>query len=121
MVRAAPVRLAGVQAPVTVSDPAGDAVLSDLAPGPRGDAVLVWTAPRRTSGAVDPLHEEVRAARWAPAASVPLGTPELLADSGPHARARVAVDPSTDDALVVWETLTKPATVDYALGVPTAP
>jgi hypothetical protein len=121
VVRAAPVRLAGVQAPVTVSDPAGDAVLSDLARGPRGDAVLVWTAPQRASGAVDPSVQEVRATSWTPASMAALQPPQLLAAFGPHGRPRAAFDPSTDAALVVWETLTKPATVDYALRVPTAP
>jgi hypothetical protein len=121
VVRVAPVRLAGVQAPVTVSDAAGDAVLSDLARGPRGDAVLVWTVSQRTSGAVDPSVQEVSAASWTPAGMAAPAPSQVLVAAGPHTRPRAAFDPTTDAVLVVWETLTPPASGDYALGLPTAP
>jgi hypothetical protein len=141
VVRASPVSLRrGAWAPVTISvaapatpsavDPAvprsgasaraggdgaaapPDAVLAGLVPGPRAEALAVWTsAPRLPSGASDPARRAILAARghFAGPGRVVFGAPETIAPPGPNGTPAAAFDPHSDRALAAWVTSSGPA------------
>jgi len=105
VLRTAPIDQRGMQSVSTIAAPAGEALLSALAPGPRNEAVMLWTEPELTpSGAPDLSRRRLMAARgseFAPGATR-FGGPELVAPPGPVSGATLAVDPESDRALAVW-------------------
>ncbi len=109
---AAPV--SGASAPAdgdAVAPPAAatpDAVLADLVPGPRAEALALWTsAPRLPSGAPNPARRAILAARghFAGPGRVAFGPPEAVAPPGPNGAPAAAFDPRSDQALAAWVTL----------------
>lgn len=100
VVRIAPVGLGG-PGPVTVlSDPGSDAALGALGPGPRGDAVVVWTVADPTG---PPGRAKIEAQRLTPSFTRPqIGARQTLAGPGPHSHPAAAIDPASDRALVIW-------------------
>src|SRR5205807_4956970 len=104
VVRAAAVSLGGVRTPTTLSDPASDAVLRDLATGPRGDAVAIWSSAPRTPVGFNAARESLGAARGliaAPATAI-FGRPETIAAAGPNVAPAIAIDPASDRTIVAW-------------------
>ena len=98
VVRAAAVGLDGVKSVDTVSDPATDSVLGDLATGPRSDAIAAWVATAADG------HREVVAARGsAPHAVAAFAAPESIAMlASPDRGVSVGVDPASDGAVAAW-------------------
>jgi hypothetical protein len=120
VVRAAPAVFAVSRATTRLSDPRSQAILSDLAPGPAGEAIALWsTAPLNAGGTLDMRRAQLWAARTAirPPAHVVLRRPVMVAAAGPNVAATVAVDPANDRAIAAWLTLTAPRRVEYAVGV----
>ena len=76
--------------------------MSDLAPGPAGEAIALWRASH--GSAFDATHAELWAARTFIARHDRPGSapPELLAATGPKLAASVAVDPANDHAVAAW-------------------
>jgi hypothetical protein len=106
VIRAAPVDLNGLEAISTIAAPSGDALLADLAAGPVGDALVLWTEPAPTAaGAPDLQRQALFAARGYDAAPphTLFGEPEQVAPPSPVTGASVAFDPSSDRALAVWQ------------------
>jgi hypothetical protein len=119
-VRAAPAVFAASGPTTRLSDPHSQAILADLAPGPAGEAIALWsTAPTVASGAIDAGRAELWAARTSirPHARVVVRRPEMIAAPGPNADATVAVDPANDHAVATWLTVTAPERIEYAVGV----
>lgn len=116
VVREAPAVFAGVRPSATLSDPAGQAVLDALAPGPENEAVALWQG---TSGA-DAIPTAPRGRLWARRTYVRAGdrvgqgTAEAVADAQPPVTPSLAIDPGTDRALAVWRT--GAGTIEYATG-----
>jgi hypothetical protein len=106
VIRAAPVDLNGLGAVDTIAAPGGDALLADLATGPIDDAFVLWSEPAPTaSGAPDMQRQALFAARGfdvAPPRAL-FGEPEQVAPPAPVGDASVALDPSSDRALAVWQ------------------
>jgi hypothetical protein len=105
VVRAAAIDLNGIGPVATVSDARADALLSDLEPGPDGDALALWQQPQRTpGGSLDADASALYAARGLDAYpdSTIFGAPELIAPPGPNAQATLAFDPAGDRALALW-------------------
>jgi hypothetical protein len=106
VIRAAPVDLDGLGAISTIAAPSGDALLADLAAGPVGDALVLWTEPAPTAaGAPDMQRQALFAARGyeaAPPRSL-FGAPEQVAPPSPVRDASVALDPKSDRAVAVWQ------------------
>jgi hypothetical protein len=106
VIRAAPVDLNGLGAISTIAAPSGDALLADLAAGPVGDALVLWTEPAPTAaGAPDMQRQALFAARGydaAPPRSL-FGEPEQVAPPSPVTDASVALDPRSDRAVAVWQ------------------
>jgi hypothetical protein len=115
VVRAAPAVFAATQGGALVSDPRGQAVLADLAPGPAREAVVLWTA-APGSGALDPSRTELWAARAViEQHSRPVvSARERIAPAGPTADASVAVDPANDRAVATWLTQGSHPSIRYA-------
>jgi hypothetical protein len=117
VVHALPAVFAGARAAARLSDPAGQSVLADLAPGPAGEAVALWSS---TSGgsAFDVTSNEL----WASRAFVErhgrvgFDAPERVAPAGANAVPSVAVDPASDRAVAAWLTLGAHQSVEYAAG-----
>ena len=89
----------------TTSSPTGAALLADLAPGPRADAMLMWTEPGPAEGAAgDTTEQAVYVARGFrdDDSRVVFEAPEELAPIASNSEATVAVDPDSDRALAVW-------------------
>jgi hypothetical protein len=105
-IRAAPVDLNGLGAISTIAAPGGDALLADLAAGPVGDALVLWTEPAPTAaGAPDMRRQALFAARGydgAPPRTL-FGEPEQVAPPAPVGDASVALDPRSDRAVAVWQ------------------
>src|ERR1019366_577230 len=83
------------------SAPGADALLDDLAPGPDGDALVLWSEPQPSpSGAPDLLDQSIFAARGFDAypRRTIFGRPEEVAQPGPHRHALGAVGPRGDGA-----------------------
>jgi hypothetical protein len=96
VVRAAAVSLEGLQPVATISDPATDSVLEDVATGPRADAVAVW---KTASGAAG--SELVAARGVVHGAQATFGPQEIVGRM--TGDATVAIDPASDAALAAWQ------------------
>ena len=106
VVRTAPVDLNGVGAIGTIAAPGADALLSSLAPGPHGEALVLWTEPLPTAaGPPDARRQAIFAARGIDAlpGRTVFGEPEQVAPPGPVSDASVALDPDSGRALAVWQ------------------
>jgi hypothetical protein len=120
VIRAAPAVFAASRPTTRLSDPHSQAILADLAPGPAGEAIALWsTAPRAAGGTLDMGRAELWAARTSirPHAHVVLRRPERVAAAGPNVAATVAVDPANDHAVAAWLTVTAPRRIEYAVAV----
>ena len=77
----------------------------DLQPGPRADALLLWTEPpsrgRAAGGRTDQAIYATRGFRGV-GSRIVFEAPEELAHSAPNSEATVAVDPDSDRAVAVW-------------------
>jgi hypothetical protein len=121
VVRAAPVDLNGVLSVSTIAAPGGDALLADLAPGPDNEALVLWTEPLPTrTGAPDMARQAILAARGTETGDghVVFDEPEQVAAPGPVSNATVALDPSSDHALAVWQG--EAGTIEYSIRSPGA-
>ncbi len=104
-VRTAAIDLQGIGSPTTVSSPSQNALLADLAPGPNGDALVIWTQPQQSPAGTFELEDQaVFAARGFDAypKRTIFGQPEEVAPPGPNHDATVALDPASDEALALW-------------------
>jgi hypothetical protein len=121
-IRTAPIDLNGLQNVSTIPTPNLDALLAGLAPGPNGDAVVLWTEPQRTAqGIANPASQAIFAARGIdtrPGMSI-FGAPEEVAGPGDNSDPTVAIDPGSDRAIAVWRGAG--GTIEYALRGPAAP
>jgi hypothetical protein len=108
VLRTAAIDQRGLRQISTISNPAGDALLSALSPGPRGEAIVLWTEPRSSAGGAPDLnHQSLMAARGidaSPGRTI-FGAPEQIAGPGPVANANIALDPDSDRAVTVWQGL----------------
>jgi hypothetical protein len=117
VVRAAPAVFAGARPPVRLSDPADQSVLADLAPGPAGEAVALWSATPAAS-----TFERSRNELWAARAFVErhgrvgFSAPELVAPAAANAASSVAIDPASDRGVAAWLVLGAHTSVEYAAG-----
>ncbi len=89
----------GLRTVGTIAAPGRDELLADLAPGPLGEALLLWTEPQPGTGGQAIFS--ARGTESAPGRTY-FGEPEQLAPAGPNSDARVAFDPSSDRAVAVW-------------------
>lgn len=116
VVRTAAIDLNGLGTTSTISSPQGEALLSDLAPGPDGEAIALWREPQREAGGTLALGEQaIVAARGLDAYpdKTAFGAPEQLAGPGPNLDATVAFDPESDRAIALWRGAG--GVVDYAV------
>ena len=93
-----------------------DALLSDLEPGPDGEALALWSEAQPTAGGrLDARRQALFAARGIDAfpGQTIFGQPEQLAPPGPNEDATVAFDPASDRALALWRG--EGGAVDYAI------
>lgn len=122
VVRTAPVELGGVGAVTTIPTPGVDALLADLAAGPDGDALVLWTEPQPTAaGPPDMERQALFAAQGfdgAQARTV-FDEPEEVAPPAPVGDATVALDPANDRAVAVWQG--EAATIEYSIRTATQP
>jgi len=105
VIRTAPIDLRGLGAVSTIATPGSDALLADLAPGPAGDAVVLWTEPQPgAGGAPDMARQAILAARGYDAypGRAIFGSSEQVSAPAAVAGASLAVDPSNDEAIAVW-------------------
>ena len=96
-----------VLAPWTISQSGADLRLAALATGPHDDFVAVLeSAPRNATG-FDATHQAILATRSMAGGpgGVAFETSTQLAAPGPDSAPSVAVDPDTDRAVVVWQTM----------------
>jgi hypothetical protein len=119
VVRTAAIDLNGLRKVSTISAPGSDALLSDLQPGPDGEAIALWSEPQRTTdGKLDPGDQAIVAARGIdarPGITI-FGGPEQVVPPGPNSDATLAFDPASDRALALW--LGAGGNVDYAVRTP---
>jgi hypothetical protein len=120
VVRAAAALVAATRPTTLLSDPARDAVLADLAPGPTREAVALWSSPAGTSAAsaAGAHGTELWTARTviAPGDRLLSGGRARIAAAGPNGAASVAVDPRSDRAVAAWRTQGAPSRIAYAVG-----
>jgi hypothetical protein len=105
VVRTAAIDLNGLRRISMVSDAHADSLLSDLQPGPDGEAIALWTEPQRTAdGRLDVHDQALLAARGIDAypGMTIFGAPEAIAAAGPTEDATLAFDPASDRALALW-------------------
>jgi hypothetical protein len=119
VVRTAAIDLNGLRKRSTISAPGSDALLSDLQPGPDGEAIALWDEPQRApDGKLNPGDRAIVAARGIdarPGITIFAG-PEQVAPPGPNSDATLAFDPGSDRALALW--LGAGGNVDYAVRTP---
>jgi hypothetical protein len=106
VVRVAALDEDGIGLPATIAAPRGDALLSDVAPGPTSDLLVLWTEPKPGTQAEGGTPEHaIFAARgfrihpdrmWFPPA-------EEVASAGAAGEATAAFDPDTDRAVASWQ------------------
>ena len=111
VVRAASVEGSRVGPAQLVSDPAQETVLSDLATGPRGEAVFIGLQGPRGDDSPGPVS--LVAAARAPGAAA-FGAPEVIEGPGRYVDPRAAFDPATGRAVVVWTDFGRGAAITSA-------
>ena len=120
VVWASPVSLAGgAFDPQIISSTQGDALLSDLTPGPHGDVLALWiTAPRVHSGEFDFQHVQIIASRGTPdpRGGMAFAPGENLSLPGPNEPPTAGFDPDTDKPIVAWVRREGAPQLFYALG-----
>jgi hypothetical protein len=99
VVRTAAIDQRGLQRVSTIATAGTDELLADLAPGPLGEALLLWSEPQP-----DLSHQAIFSARGTEAAPgrTFFAEPEALAPVGANADPLVAFDPASDRAVAVW-------------------
>jgi hypothetical protein len=105
VVHTAAIDLNGLGSIATVSDPSADSLLSDLQPGPNGEALVLWTEPQpKAGGGLDTHDQALLAARGIDAFPdhTIFGAPEQIAPPGANDDATLAFDPNSDRALALW-------------------
>lgn len=104
VVRAAGIDLLGVRTTSDVSVPGEDAVLDDLATGPLGDAVAVWSQRAPTRRGPGGAQTAIMAARGVPSSRgvARFGPPERVAATARPGGVAVAIDPASDAAVASW-------------------
>jgi hypothetical protein len=105
VVRTAAIDLNGLGPASTISSPQSDALLSDLEPGPDGEAITLWSEPQRANdGTLELGSQAIFAARGFDAYpdKTVFAAPEALAPPGPNESATVALDPASDRAIALW-------------------
>lgn len=116
VVRASPVSLRrGVWAPVTISPrarAARDALLADLAAGPRAEVLALWTTSPRAPGAARAIVSAW--GHYGPHGEARFAAPETLAAPGANGTPAVAIDPRSDVALAAWAVGTRAPQIVYA-------
>jgi len=121
VVRTAAVDLQGIGAPSTIGAPGGDALLADLATGPDGDGLVLWTQPQLSpDGRPNLQSQAIFAARGFdsfPKQTI-FGHPEEVAPPGPNSDATVALDPANDDGLALWRG--EGGALQYAIRTPSS-
>jgi hypothetical protein len=117
VVRSSPVSVDSIRPATTVSDPNADAMLDDLATGPRDEVVALWTAAPRTGGRPVTDAERILSSRGVsePSGVTKFDVPQLVAGPGPVTTPRVAIDPVTDVAVAVWRNRGRNPGIDYAV------
>ena len=117
VVRAAPAVLAATRPTTLLSDPARDAVLADVAPGPEREAVALWSSPAGATAA-GAQSTELWAARTIIARGDRLlsGQRERIAAAVANGAASVAVDPRSDRAVAAWRPPGAGSRIAYAVG-----
>jgi hypothetical protein len=104
-VRTAAIDRTGAPVVTTIATPGRDALLEDLATGPEGDALVLWSEPQQTAtGRPNLQRNAIFAARGIdahPGRSI-FAKPEQVAPAGPNSDATVALEPDSDRALAVW-------------------
>ncbi|MGO9249780.1 MAG: hypothetical protein ACLQQB_02490 [Solirubrobacteraceae bacterium] len=119
VVRTAAIDLNGVRAIDTISSSGRNALLTDLIPGPAGEAYALWSEPQSTSSGGLDLHDRaLYAARGIDAypGRTIFGAPEQIVAagaSGASGEATIGVDPDSDRAITAWRT--SGGTIDYSL------
>jgi hypothetical protein len=118
LVRGAPIVAAAGGRSTRLSDAHGDAVLAGLAPGPAGEAIALWTSPRRGETGPRAPRTQLWAARTfsVPHNRLEERAPELIAAPGALEALSVAVDPGDDHALAAWRTQSDSRSIGYAVG-----
>jgi hypothetical protein len=106
VIRAAAIDLDGVQSPSTISPVGSNALLAALAPGPRDEALVLWSEPQQTPAGLDLRQQAIFAARGFDdyPGKTTFTTGEEVAPPGPNSEATVALDPDSDRAIAVWRT-----------------
>ncbi len=107
VVRTAAVDENGVRSIGTISTPGRDALLTDLAPGPAGEAYALWSEPRSTPSGLDLSDQATYAARGIDAypGRTIFTAPELVSAAGAPGstgEGAIAVDPDSDRAIAAW-------------------
>jgi hypothetical protein len=95
-----------------------EALLADLVPGPRAEALALWTVARRLrDGALDARHRAIEAAwgHYGGPGEARFAAPEVVAAAGPNGTPAAAFDPQRDTALAAWASGTGEARIEYAL------
>ena len=103
VLRTAAIDQRGIGPAATIAAPGGDALLDDLAPGPAGDAIVLWSEPQggRAGGTPEAAIYAARGFDAYPDRTL-FAAPQQLAPPGPNDDASVAIDPADDSALAVW-------------------
>jgi hypothetical protein len=104
VIRTAAVDQHGIGAPGTIAASDGDALLEDLVPGPRGEALLLIAEPQPPGIPGEAAPRTLLAARGVDASPdrTIFAAPEPIAPPGPVSEASLGVDPDTDVAVAAW-------------------
>jgi hypothetical protein len=117
VVRAAPPVFATSRPSALLSDPSRQAVLADVAPGPAGEALALWTSTPRAAADQGAARTELWAGRMfvRPGDRVAERPPEAIAAPGAATTGRIAVDPADDRALAAWLTPGGGGRIQYSI------
>lgn len=106
VVRSAPLDMNGMGEVSTIEAPGSQALLAGLVPGPRDEALALWTVPASAAGASGAAAgRALFAARAfeAPPQRTQFAAAEELAAPGPVGQLAAGIDPDSGRALVVWQ------------------
>ncbi len=114
--RVAPIDQHGLRTISVLPAPAGGALLDAIAPGPRGEAVVLWTAIASTPPAAPSALAMAARGLAQPGGVMAFGAPETLGPAAPAAAGSLAVGPGDDRAVAAWRA--PDGTLEYAVRAP---
>jgi len=120
IVRAAPAVFASRAGSKIISGPGSQAILADLAAGPAGEAVALWSASQHAAPGTHTAELWAARLRIESHGRIAVADTRMLAGAGASVGSTLAIDPANDRPVAAWLSLGARPRIEYAVGAGSA-